>query len=426
MAELRALRFARRFTALLVLAAGLLVLPAAEAFAYSQASVNAEFSSWLSGDMRKAALKAGIKPAVYDKATKGLAINWSLPDLVPPGEKPPATRRQTQPEFSEPGNYFSENNLNYLAQRGQKLYRQYQPVLDQIEARYGVPGRIVLAIWGREMSFGEVEEKYDILQVLATKAFMTGSRQAMFRSEFIDALKIVQSGAAPIDKRKASWAGAFGQPQLMPSNFLDYAVDFDRDGVTDVWDSVPDAMATIANHLASDGWVRGRDWGYEVTVPANVSCAQEGPDNARAISSWVSQGINRVAGKSFPADEMRKSGMMLVPQGRYGPEFVVTDNFYVLKKYNNSDLYALFVGNLADRIQYGMGSFVKPWQKTGTLLRSDVADMQKKLEGMGYDVGGADGLVGYKTRRSIGDWEARSGYQQTCWPTPSLQKELMH
>ena len=393
--------------------------------AYDRASVDRQFSQWLATDMRQAALKSGVSAAVYDRSTQGLSINWSLPDLVPPGTKPPAERRQTQPEFSEPGPYFSENNMNYLAVKGRKLYNQYKPVLDRIEAQYGVPGRIVLAIWGREMGYGAAEEKYDILQVLGTKAFMTSSRQQMFQREFIAALQIIQSGAAPLDKRKASWAGAFGQPQLMPSNFMNYAVDFDGDGVIDVWDSVPDSLATIAKHLASDGWERGRDWGYEAVIPDNVSCAQEGPDNARAISQWTKQGITRIGGKAFPAEELRKPGMMLVPQGRYGPEFIVTPNFYVLKEYNNSDLYALFVGNLADRIQFGMGAFAQPWQKTGTLLRSDVAAMQRKLEGMGYDVGGADGLVGFKTRRSIGDWQARNRYQQTCWPTPALKQELL-
>ncbi|WP_230719539.1 lytic murein transglycosylase [Martelella mediterranea] len=393
--------------------------------AYDRGTVDRQFSQWLATDMRQAALRSGVSASVYDRVTQGLSINWSLPDLVPPGTKPPAQRKQTQPEFSEPGPYFSENNLNYLAVKGRQLYNQYKPVLDRIEARYGVPGRIVLAIWGREMGYGAAEEKYDILQVLGTKAFMSGSRQQMFQREFIAALQIIQSGAAPLDKRKASWAGAFGQPQLMPSNFMNYAVDFDGDGVIDVWDSVPDSLATIAKHLASDGWERGRDWGYEAVIPDNVSCAQEGPDNARAISAWTKQGITRVNGKAFPADELRKPGMMLVPQGRYGPEFIVTPNFYVLKEYNNSDLYALFVGNLADRIQYGMGAFVQPWQRTGTLLRSDVAAMQRKLEGMGYDVGGADGLVGFKTRRSIGDWQARNRVNQTCWPTPALKNELL-
>lgn len=393
--------------------------------AYDKATVDRQFSQWLATDMRQAALRSGVSAAVYDRSTKGLTINWSLPDLVPPGTKPPATRRQTQPEFSEPGPYFSENNLNYLAVKGRQLYKQYKPVLDRIEAQYGVPGRIVLAIWGREMGYGAAEEKYDILQVLGTKAFMTGSRQEMFQREFIIALQLIQSGAAPLDKRKASWAGAFGQPQLMPSNFMNYAVDFDGDGVIDVWNSVPDSLATIAKHLASDGWERGRDWGYEAVIPENVSCALEGPDNARPISAWAKQGITRVNGKAFPAEEMRKPGMMLVPQGRYGPEFVVTPNFYVLKKYNNSDLYALFVGNLADRIQYGMGAFAQPWQRTGTLLRSDVAAMQRKLESMGYDVGGADGLVGFKTRRSIGDWQAKNRVSQTCWPTPALKAELL-
>ena len=189
------------------------------------------------------------------------------------------------------------------------------------------------------------------------------------------------------------WAGALGQPQFMPSSYLKYAVDFDGDGHRDIWNSVPDALASIANYLSQRGWQRNRDWGFEVSIPANVSCAQEGPDLARPVADWAKMGITRISGKAFPANDLSADGMMLVPAGRHGPEFVVTPNFYVIKEYNNSDLYALFIGNLADRIAHGAGPFQGEWGNVGSMLRSDVLAMQKALVAKGYDVGKADGLA---------------------------------
>ncbi len=165
----------------------------------------------------------------------------------------------------------------------------------------------------------------------------------------------------------------------MPSSYAKYAVDFDGDGKADIWDSVPDTLASIAHYLVLKGWQRERDWGFEVSIPAQVSCAQEGPDLAKPISQWASLGISRVNGKAFPAHEAKVDGMMLVPAGRHGPEFIVTPNFYVLKEYNNSDLYALFIGNLSDRIAAGAGPFQAGWKPVGKMMRSDVLAMQKSL-----------------------------------------------
>jgi membrane-bound lytic murein transglycosylase B len=223
---------------------------------------------------------------------------------------------------------------------------------------------------------------------------------------------------------RSSWAGAMGQPQFLPSSYLKFAVDFDGDGKRDIWNSIPDSLASIANYLAQSGWVRGRDWGFEAVIPQGTTCALEGPDRARPIRDLTAMGIIRISGRPFPEHERRAPGMVLVPAGVYGPEFVVTPNFYVIKEYNNSDLYALFIGNLADRMAYGVGAFVTPWGNVGGMLRSDIAKLQTVLERQGYDVGGADGLPGYKTRRSIGEWQAKNGAQPTCFPTPALLKSL--
>ncbi len=411
------------------LAAILSVFSATDALAQSAptgaaaARYDADFNAWLKKEIWPEARKAGISQKTLEAALSSLSINWSLPDLVIPGQKPPKEQSQSQAEFSSPGAYFSEKRLQGLAATGRSLAATHAATLRRIEAKYGVPGDVVVAIWGRESGFGRAKLPHSVVDVLATKAYMS-TRKEMFRTELIDALKIVESGDIAASRMMGSWAGALGQPQFMPSSYLKYAVDFDGDGHRDIWNSVPDALASIANYLSQRGWQRDRDWGFEVSIPGNVSCAQEGPDLARPVSAWAKMGITRISGKAFPSNDLSADGMMLVPAGRHGPEFVVTPNFYVIKEYNNSDLYALFIGNLADRISHGAGPFKGEWGNVGSMLRSDVLAMQKALVAKGYDVGKADGLAGFKTRRSLGDWQAKNGLSPTCFPDATLKAKL--
>lgn len=395
----------------------------APSHAATRAGVEAEFRQWLETDLWPEARRAGVSKPVFDRAFSGVKLDWDLPDLVPPGFPRPKARAQSQAEFRSPGAYFSEKRLQGLAASGRSLMKRHASLLRRIEQRYGVPGAIIVAVWGRESGFGRAKIPHSAIRVIATKAFMS-TRTELFRKEILAALRILQRGDVPASALKGSWAGAMGQPQFLPSSYLDHAVDFDGDGKIDIWNSTADSLASIANYLAQSGWVRGRDWGFEAVIPEGVTCALEGPDRARPISALADMGIIRISGRPFPEHERRALGMVLVPAGIYGPEFVVTPNFYVIKEYNNSDLYALFIGNLADRIAYGGGAFVTAWQNTGSMLRSDIARLQSALERQGYDVGGADGLPGYKTRRSIGEWQARNGQRPTCFPTPALLKSI--
>ena len=413
-------RLARLAGAVALLAT--IALPVTAA-AQSRENVEKQFRAWLQSDVWPEAKASGISQKTFEAAAAQIRINWDLPDLVPPGSKPQKDRKQSQAEFSSPGAYFSEKRLQGLAATGRSLAQANADVLKRIERPYGVPGPVILAIWGRESGYGRAKIPHNVVDVLATKAFMS-TRPELFRRELIAALHILESGDVREEDMRGSWAGAMGQPQFLPSSFLQYAVDFDGDGRRDIWNSTPDALASIANYLSKKGWQNGRDWGFEVTIPASVSCAQEGPDLARPIAEWAATGIQRVSGKGFPPGELKAKGMMLVPAGRSGPEFVVTPNFYVIKEYNNSDLYALFIGNLADRIASGGGAFRGAWGNVGSLLRSDVASMQKALEKKGYDVGGSDGLPGYKTRRAIGDWQAKNGLPSTCYPSESLKGRI--
>jgi lytic murein transglycosylase len=405
-----------------ILAAMLLVSAPQIGGAVDKAKVERQFRDWIEAEMWPAAQADGISRKAFDRAFARASLNWKLPDLVPPGEKPPVKKAQSQAEFSSPGPYFDEKRLANLATAGDAFAKKHFRVLNRIEKSYGVPPAIVLAIWGRETGYGKAKITSSEIDVLSTLAFMS-ERKDLFRKELLAALAMVESGIDP-KMMKGSWAGAMGQPQFMPSSYLKYAVDFDGDGVKDIWNSVPDALGSIANYLVAKGWQKGRGWGYEVVIPAGVSCAQEGPDLARPLADWSAEGIRRISGKPFPAEEAKKQAMMLVPAGRHGPEFIVTPNFYVIKEYNNSDLYALFIGNLADRIAYGSGAFAAPWGSVGHMLRSDVLSMQKKLARMGHDVGKVDGLPGFKTRRSIGRWQEKGGKTPTCYPDEVLLKSL--
>lgn len=389
----------------------------------SKAQIETQYRNWLEKDLWPEAKAAGVSRAVFDQAFAGISINWKLPDLVIPGEKATTPKEQKQAEFGAPGKYFNAKTMGLVTSGGKERYGQYANLLSRIEQKYGVPARVLLAVWGRESGFGRVKIPYNAYEVLGTKAFMA-SRKDMFRKELIAALEIASKGYIDEAAMKSSWAGALGQPQFMPTSYLKHAVDFDADGKRDIWNSVPDTLASIANYLKLHGWQKGRDWGFEVNVPQNVSCSLEGPDQGKTFVEWAKLGITRVNGKPFPANELKGEGFLLMPAGRYGPAFIVTPNFYVLKDYNMSDLYALFIGHVGDRIAYGAGDFSRGWGDVGTMYRSDIGAMQKRMQALGYDVGKPDGLPGFKTRRSIGLWQAKNGLAATCFPQPELLRQI--
>jgi len=370
------------------------------------------FEAFLQG-MWPAAQAAGVSRETFDAAIAGLAPDPSV--LAKP-------RAQAEFTISIPA-YLAGAVTNSRVARGGAVAAELASPLARAQARHGVPSEIIVAILGVESNFGTAAGGADALRVLATLAWK-GHRAETFVDEFVAALLMLEKGYATRAQLRGSWAGAMGQPQFMPSSYLKYAVDFDGDGDKDIWNSVPDALGSIANYMVQKGWQRGRSWGYEVRIPAKISCAQEGPDLAQPLRAWASLGIARISGKDFPSGELKADSMMLVPAGRHGPEFIVTPNFYVIKEYNNSDLYALFIGNLADRIAYGSGAFDAKWGKVGHMYRSDVQHMQKRLNKMGHDVGKIDGLPGYKTRRSIGRWQEKNGMRPTCYPEEDMLGKL--
>ena len=412
---LKTLRF---FTAFILLFAALV----ANAVAIDRDAINGQFTNWLNKDFYKEALKSGISAGTFSEALSTVVPNLALPDLVIPGEKPKAQRRQHQAEFSAPANYFSAKTLARLVSDGKTQLSENRGALKKIEKQYGVPASVALAIWGRETNYGSVKIPYNAFEVLATKAFMS-TRKDMFKTELIAALTIVQDHYMDAASMKSSWAGALGQPQFMPTSYLKYAVDFDGDGHRNIWTSTPDTLASIANYLKLNGYKANAGWGYEVKVPETVGCFLEGPDQGKMLSEWQKLGVLPQSDKNIPALDKSRPLYLLMPEGRLGPAFLVTDNFYVLKSYNMSDLYALFIATVSDGIE-GKRGFIEPWQKIDDLYQSDVLNLQTKLQSQGYDIGKADGFAGFKTRRSIGLWQQKHGQKPTCFPSRSLIADI--
>jgi lytic murein transglycosylase len=330
-----------------------------------------------------------------------------------------------QPEFDIPANYFKDQTLNALAATGRAKAAAIKPVLAAIEKQYGVPASIIVSIWGRETGFGKVNLPYDALSAIATQAFM-GRRPDDFRQELIAILKIIQNKHATRAELKGSWAGAMGYTQLLPTDFENYGVDFDGDGRRDIWNTVADALASTGNSLHTQGWDGSIDWGYEVVLPKGFDCTLQGPHQSRAIGDWLKLGVARVKGQSFPQDKLGKQGFLVLPAGLKGPAFLASENFSVLKLYNNSDVYAIFVGHVADMIAGATPvKFAGAWQPVERLPRDRIQRFQEVLVTQGYDVGKVDGLAGFKTRAAIGMKEKQLGLPLTCYPSARLVDAVM-
>jgi hypothetical protein len=212
-----------------------------------------------------------------------------------------------------------------------------------------------------------------------------------------------------------------GYTQFLPSDFENYAVDFDGDGRRDIWNSVVDALASAGNSLHKQGWDGSQTWAYEVTLPKGFDCTLQGPDRAKPISEWAKLGVARVKDRPFPEDKFASQTFLVLPAGLKGPAFLATNNFSVLKLYNNSDVYAIFVGHVADMIAYNAPvEFVGAWQKVERFPRDRIQRFQEVLVARGHDVGKVDGLSGFKTRRTIGAEEQRLGLPLTCYPSRAL------
>src|ERR1700723_853452 len=294
------------------------------------------------GGLWKDAAAQGISRGTFDLAFAG---------VMPDGRVLGAM--QHAPEYGKPCGAYVESIVSpSRVAIGTRKSAQWADMLRRIETKYGVPASILVSIWGIESSFGDSADRWDVFRCIATLA-QAKIQQPYFRDELISALKILQSHAIARPQLLGSYAGAMGQAQFMPSSYLKYAVDFDGDGRADIWGSVPDVLASIANYLRQFGWQPGLPWGFEVLAPLKFDYRI----SRGTFRDWVTRGLKRADGSDVP---VTGDAILFFPSGAPGPAFLVTQNFVVLKTYNNSDAYALAVAHLADLL-YGFGPIRSAW-----------------------------------------------------------------
>lgn len=388
--------------------------------AAAQTAPDTSFTAFLTTLWPDAAA-AKVSRATFDRAIEGLTPDLTLPDLVLPGREKSQPRGQA--EFTRPPqDYLARTLLDNLTGQGRQLASRHAAVLADVEKRIGVDRAILLAIWGRETAFGAHKSTHDVIRVLATQAW-TGRRKELFRAELIAALKLLEDGILTRAQARSSWAGAMGLTQFMPTEFYSSGIDFDGDGRLDLFGSIPDALGSAARQLKQKGWVLGLPWGFEILPGAKVDCAYEGPANARPLAEWEKLGVRRSNGEPFPAAHRNQQAYLMSPGGAFGPQFLVTDNFKVIRAYNTSDLYALFVGHLSDRIAGG-GDFRKGWAGVVQLRTRGIEEIQKRLQARGYAIDKIDGKIGSNTRWQIGLYQRAAAIAVDCWPTEALLRNL--
>jgi membrane-bound lytic murein transglycosylase B len=343
-----------------------------------------------------AAARRGVTRANYQRFTAGLTPDLSIMDKL-----------DAQPEFNKaPWDYLDLLVSDDRIARGRELLAQYAPTFAAVERAYGVNRTIVAAIWGVESNYGTMIGDRSVLRSTATLACI-GRRRDYFREEFLSALEILQRGDIAPDRLVGSWAGAFGPTQFMPTSFKRYAVDFEGNGRRDVVDSIPDMIASTANNLKMDGWVRGQSWGYEVALPANFNYLFADPSRQLTVRQWESLGLRRATGAPFPRPTDRAS--LLLPAGARGPAFLMLPNFRVIMKYNPAEAYALATGHLADRLAGG-GPLLHPWPRDERVLTlQERYEMQRLLAQRGFGISEPDGLIGPQTRLAIRNYQESIG-----------------
>jgi lytic murein transglycosylase len=348
----------------------------------------------------------GITRANFDTAMRGVTPD---PRVIA------ATKRQ--PEYGKPvGAYVNDIVSLGRIKRGGDKAREYAKTLDAVEKQYSVERWILLSLWGMESDFGAAKDKWDVFRSLASLAYVK-YRHPYFRNELIVAMGIMQKERYDRAKMVSSWAGAMGQSQFMPSNVVDYAIDFSGDGHVDLWGNIPDVLGSTANYLNKWKWKHGVPWGFEVTVPKGFDYMR----SRGSFADWAKFGLRRADGKAFPATG---NGILFFPSGAAGPGFLVTENFDVLKEYNNSDAYAIAVGHLADRMNGG--AVIKTaWPTDDHPLPRDArVALQKKLAAMGYKVNEFDGHVDFDLRDNIRTEQARFGMVPDGNPTSAFLEKL--
>ncbi len=375
-----------------LLTGGLVAMTAGLTRAQTDALTQAQFDDWVAS-VRPKAIGEGVAAATWDVGLQGLT-----PDPVV------IARRATAAETNRTITDYVTGLLNGRGRKARDKFASL-PQLAQIQQRYGVPGGPLVAFWGMESDYGANIGDRDVLRATATHG-AAGSGGPDWRAEFIAALKILQNGTVTRDRLIGSYAGAIGQTQLMPTNYLKYGVDFDGDGRIDVWTEPLDALASTAVHLGkATGWRRDEGWLEEVALPASVDLEKvEVEVTAMAPPAWEAIGVRRPSGAAWTSAERSEMARLMLPAGIAGPAFLALPNYSAFEAYNPSLPYAIGVCLLA-RFAAGQDAIWKPWPNEPALTRETRMAAQAGLARLGYYDGKIDGDLGMKSRQALRNWQ---------------------
>jgi len=375
----------------------------------AQSEAPLTFAQWVAA-LRREALAQGIRPATFDRAFDG----------VQPRERV-VTLDRSQPEFArQVWQYLDSAASDRRVRDGQAKIAANRALLTRIARRSGVPAEVLVAFWGIETDYGAATGGFPVIAALATLAY-EGRRAAYFKGELLAALHILDSGDIALERMDGSWAGAMGQTQFMPTVFLKHAVDEDRDGRRDIWDSLPDVFASTADFVRANGWKPGERWGEEVVLPAGFPYDQAELSIVKPVAEWARMGVRTVAGH-VPAGS--GNAAILVLAGHRGPAFLVRDNFRAIMRYNPSTSYALAVAVLSDRLA-GRPGIRGTWPRDERGLSQDErTELQQRLSDLGHNPGGIDGIIGANTRQAIRRFQNSQGLVPDGFATVGLLSAL--
>ncbi|MEM7122649.1 MAG: lytic murein transglycosylase [Pseudomonadota bacterium] len=302
----------------------------------AQAETQPDWNSFIDS-VRAEASSQGVSQATLDVALNGIEPIDRVIEL---------DRRQPEGTvtFAE---YMASRMPPALIAEARRNYDEHLPLLISVSDVYGVDPEAVIALWGHETRFGTYTGGFDVIAALATLAW-DPRRSDFFRRELMHALKILDEGHITKEKMVGSWAGAMGQSQFMPSSFMGYAVDWDKDGRRDIWTTRGDVFASASNYLSSYGWELDEPWGAAVNLPAGMGAAQSGHDSPRPLQAWLDEGVTFVGAR--PAVAADEPTTLAMPAGEGGPAFLVFSNYRVILRWNRSDYFAMSVVRLADEI----------------------------------------------------------------------------
>ena len=386
----------------------LAALPAPAVAQSANCRTAVSFDRWLA-DFKKEAAEKGISAAAINAASPYMVYDQRIVNID-----------RGQRFFSQTFLEFSDKMLPaYRLQTGAAQIRKWQPVFAREEKEFGVPPAVITAFWGLESDFGGGQGKDQALKSLTTLAYDC-RRSDMFRGHLLDALRIIERGDLRPEEMIGSWAGELGQTQMMPSEYLRDAVDYDGTGRRNLIRSVPDVIGSTGKYLGYLGWKRGEPWLQEVRVPANFKWEEADLSIQHPRAQWAAMGVTLADGRPLPSDKLGAS--VVLPMGRFGPTFMAYDNFQVYLKWNNSLMYSLTAAYYATRLD-GAAS-MRRGSDIPKISFEETRELQQILARRGYDIGRTDGVLGLKSRSAVREMQVKFGLPADSWPTAELLSRL--